>query len=148
MGMGRASRRRTERRRRRLEAGEFTEGDLRRFLSDMQKEAEYRARVAFGEIEDGASRVAPAVWALYRSKLPEAMRLEAFRLELVARKLEDARRAEKASDDKTATKLRTEAAGMPVPEELAEYCRRAVARYMPDQKVHLGPARPRVMSCC
>jgi len=148
MGMGRASRRRAERRRRRLEAGEFTEGDLRRFLSDMQKEAEYRARVAFGEAEDGVSRVAPAVWALYRSKLPEAMRLESFRLELVARKLEDARRAEKAGDDKTATEIRAEAAGMPVPEELAEYCRRAVARHMPHQKVHLGPARPRVPSCC
>ena len=148
MGMGRASRRRAERRRRRMESGEFNEGDLRRFLSDMQKEAEYRARVAFGEIEDGASRVAPAVWALYRSKLPEAMRLETFRLELVARKLEDARRAEKAGDDKMATQLRAQAVGMPVPEELAEYCRRAIARYMPDQKVHLGPARPRVMGCC
>ena len=148
MGMGRASRRRTERRRRRLEAGEFTEGDLRRFLSDMQKEAEYRARVAFGEIEDGASRVAPAVWALYRSKLPEAMRLEAFRLELVAKKLEEVRRAKKAGADKTATEIRAKAAGTPVPEELAEYCRRAVARYMPGQKVHLGPGRPRVPSFC
>lgn len=147
MGMGRASRRRAERRRRRMESGEFTEGDLRRFLSNMQTEAEYRARVAFGEIEDGASRVAPTVWALYRSKLPEAMQLEAFRLELVDQKLQDARRAEKAGDDETAAKRRAEAAGMPVPEELAEYCRRAVARYMPDQKVHLGPSRLRVMSC-
>lgn len=148
MGMGRASRRRVERRRRRLEAGEFTEGDLRRFLSEMQKEAAYRARVAFGELEDGLDCVAPAVWALYRSKLTEAVRLEAFRLELVARKLADARRAEKAGDGKTAANLRAEAAGAPVPDELAEYCRRAVARYMPGQKVHLGPARPRVMSCC
>lgn len=145
--MNRAARRRINNRRRRLEAGEFTAHDLCHTLKGWAREAERRARIAFGDAEDGVDQVTPAVWALYRSKLPEAMRLEAFRVELVDQKLQDARRAEKAGDAETAAKRRAEAAGMPVPEELAEYCRRAVARYMPDQKVHLGPARPRVMSC-
>ena len=148
MGMGRASRRRADRRRRRLKVGQFTAGDLRRFLADMRKEAEYRARAAFGDAEDGIERVTPAVWELYRSKRQEAARLESFRLEVLARKLEDARRAEKAGDWKTAAEIRAKAAGMPVHEEMAEHCRRAVARYMPHQKVRLGPARPPVPRCC
>jgi len=143
MGMSRASRRRADRRRRRLETGRITEGDIRRILEGWRKEAEYRARVAFGDFEDGVVRVAPAVWALYRSKLPEAMQLEAFRREFVASKLGDARRAGKAGDEKTAMKLREKASGISVYEELAEYCRRAIARHTEPATVHrtfmIGP---------
>ena len=141
--MNRAARRRINNRRRRLEDGQATEGDLRRILEGWRKEAERRAQVAFGDAESGVEQVTPTVWALYRSKHEEAARLESLRLELMARKLEDARRAEKAGDEKTAMTFREKASGIPVCEELAEFCRRAIAKYTEPATMHrtfmIGP---------
>lgn len=106
----------------------------------MRNEAYRTARMAFEDHENGPNRVARAVLAFYQSMLPEALRLERLRLETLARRLKYARQAEKVGDHKTAAKLRAAADDMPLTEELAECCRRALARYMPDRKVQVGAA--------
>ena len=75
MSIGREARTRANNRRQRIEAATITEGDLRQILECWRKEAEYRARVAFVGHPDGASRIVPAVWDLYRRKLIEATAL-------------------------------------------------------------------------
>ena len=98
--MNRALRRRENRRTRLIEAGQITERIVWRILNGWQREAEYRARVAFvgGESGDNAQDV-PAVWDLKDAKLAEAQRFEQRCPEV------------------------------PAVEELHEYCRRAIAKY-------------------
>lgn len=112
----------------RVAAGKVTESYLRRILDGWRKEAAYRARVAFGDVE-GDSHAIPAVWALYRAKLQEARRLEPVRKAMRSRNIQKARREEKAGHFVEATRLRESCPEVPVDELLAEYCRRAIARY-------------------
>ncbi|MBU0596443.1 hypothetical protein KJ567_07155 [Candidatus Bipolaricaulota bacterium] len=141
--MNRAARRRANRRQRRIEAGEVTDGDLRRILNGWRREADYRARAAFDGTAYGDERVVPAVWDLYRAKLAEARRLESMRQALRARSALAGRKAEKAGRLNAAHEARESCSEIPVDEELAEYCRRAIARYTEPATVHrtflIGP---------
>jgi len=115
MAIGRASRRRASRRRKRINVGDLTRGNVWQMLSCWQREAEHRARVAFEESDkQNQDQVVPAVWALYRAKVVEARTMQELYPEIAA------------------------------VEELREYCRRAVARYMDPRMIRLGPSRPKV----
>jgi hypothetical protein len=129
MSIGREARRRANNRRKRIETGEITEGDLRLILESWRKEAEYRARVAFVGHPDGASRIVPAVWDLYYARLKEAKRLELVRKAIRSKNIEEARAAEDAEDFKKAKRLKEACSEIPVDEELASYCYKAIAKY-------------------
>lgn len=126
MHAGRSSRRRVCKRRRRIEAGNITQGEIRRILDNWRKEAEYRARIAFGE---GCGRTGPAVWALYRAKLQEAIRLEKVRRAIMSGNIQKARMAEQAGNLVEAQRLKESCSQIAVDQELAEFCRRAIAKY-------------------
>ena len=117
--MNRASRKRANKRRRLIEAEQVTKGIVWGILNGWHREAEYRGRMAFEGVEGRKiNQIAPAVWALYRAKLSEARRLEECCPEV------------------------------PVVEELAEYCRRAIARHTEPATVHrtflIGPGVARL----
>lgn len=114
MIMNRAARKRANKRRRLIEAGQVTKGIAWGILNSWQREAEHRGRIAFeGGAAHKSSQTAQAVWALYRAKLEEARQLEECCPEV------------------------------PVVEELAEYCRRAIARHTESATMHrtfmIGP---------
>lgn len=134
--MNRAARRRANRRQQQIEAGEISDAVLQRILNSWRREAEYRARAAFDGTTCGEERVAPAVWQLYRAKLTEARRLETVRQALHAKNVAAGHKAQTTGKQRAAHEARETCSEIPVDEELAEFCRRAIARYTEPATVH------------